>query len=375
MRIGIDGLSVTPREGGFYRAFKQVIECCDDFPAEYEIIVFLSPDTYESLSVKHANIFFRVVNVPSRIRYWAAQLYFPFAEHKYKLDVIYSPISASPILSRAKKVCMVNDLSFLRNPEELTIGARLYWRHLYTHALRKCNKIGCISRATRNDMIDLLRFNGDYIDVIYYYYDGYLQQCIHSNDSAVLGKYGIKGHYLLYVGIIAPRKNVLALIKAFHALSLKRYEFNLVICGKKGWLDESIQTYIELYSLQSRITFTGFVSNGELAVIYKNASLLILPSFMEGFGYTLIEAMSFGVPAIGSNRGSIPEVIDDALFLFDPMDVDSIVKSAEIVLDLKDSDQLLSKKIKQKVWKFSKTNTYRGLLRLLTEWKNTIEIL
>lgn len=366
MRMGIDGLSVTPEEGGFYRAFAQLVECCADFPSGHEVMVFLSRETYESLPFRPANVRFKIVRIPKRLRYWAGQFYYPYAERRYGLDVIYSPVSAAPVFSRSKKVCMVNDLSFLHTPEELTPGARLYWNHLFTVSLRRCNKISCLSEATRKDVMRFMNLNDKEMPVIYPYLDNNIRESS-SDDSRVFDKHGIRGPYILYVGIFAKRKNIEGLIRAFSAIAESEPELKLVLCGKRGWGMDSIEKAIDESPVRQRIILTGFVSDAELSAIYKGASLLVLPSFMEGFGYPLIEAMSFGVLAIGSNRGSIPEIIGDERFIFDPMDTAGMVECMKLAMR-KRSDRTFTEALKQRASRFSRQNTCTALKRLLLEW-------
>ncbi|MEW6540784.1 MAG: glycosyltransferase family 1 protein [Bacillota bacterium] len=369
MRIGIDGLSVTPQEGGFYRAFKQLIGCCETLGDNHSVIVFLSRETFDALPSKPSNVVFKTMVVPYRLRYYISQLYFPFAERRHKLDVIYSPVSASPVLARAKKVCLVHDLSFVRTPNELSSGARLYWHHVYLLALKKCRKIACVSEATKRDIVNFLCIVSSSITVIYHYLDERFCSSRADKAGGILDKYKVQKPYLLYVGILSPRKNINTLLEAFSVLTTSEPDMMLVLCGKKGWKIASIEKCIGKLNLQNRVVLTGFVPDDDLVVLYENASLVVLPSFWEGFGYPLIEAMSQGVVAIGSNRGSIPEIIDDKRFLFDPEDVSEMAECIKKALAVKERQPALDELLRKRASGFSKRNTCKKISELLTHWE------
>jgi glycosyltransferase involved in cell wall biosynthesis len=162
-----------------------------------------------------------------------------------------------------------------------------------------------------------------------------------------------------------PRKNIENLIKAFSILIKSEAKLMLVLCGKRGWGINSIQETINKLAIQDKITITGFVSDSELSVIYKNATVLVLPSFMEGFGFPLIEAMSFGIPVTGSNKGSIPEIIQDKRFLFNPLDINDMAERIRLALYIKKNNPEFAETLKQRALRFSKSNTCKKLQKLL----------
>ncbi|MFT8316565.1 MAG: glycosyltransferase family 1 protein, partial [Clostridium sp.] len=160
--------------------------------------------------------------------------------------------------------------------------------------------------------------------------------------------------YILTVSTISPRKNIDGLIKAFNMIKNK-VNCNLIIAGKNGWMYEDIFKLVETLDLKNKIFFTGSINDDELKFLYKNSKLFVYPSLYEGFGLPPLEAMSYGIPCIVSNRTCIPEVVGDAAIKVNPEDlyeVGNII--VEILKNKEMSSDLLSKandRLKYFSWK------------------------
>ncbi len=130
---------------------------------------------------------------------------------------------------------------------------------------------------------------------------------------------------MLYTGTIQPRKNIAGLIKAW---SIMRRKYNvkckLVIAGKQGWLYSDIMSLIKNSEFSDDIIYMGYIPDEDLPYIFNAADVYVYPSFYEGFGLTILEAMACGVPVIASNNSSLPEVVGDAGILVDPSDNEEI---------------------------------------------------
>lgn len=144
-------------------------------------------------------------------------------------------------------------------------------------------------------------------------------------------KFEIKANrYILSVGNLQPRKNLVRLIRAFIKLKKTEPEIQLVLVGKKAWMyDEILKAAIEG---SEDIIFTDYVDQEELVRLYNGAELFVYPSFFEGFGIPPLEAMACGVPVVVANATSLPEVVGDAGSYFDPFDIDSILESIKKML-------------------------------------------
>ncbi|MGL4990222.1 MAG: glycosyltransferase family 4 protein [Sarcina sp.] len=141
-------------------------------------------------------------------------------------------------------------------------------------------------------------------------------------------KYKINDNYILYVGGFSPRKNILGLIEAF---SLCKNKLNnntkLIIIGFKGASYDIYHSKVLDLHLESDVIFTGFIETSDMPYFYNGASMLLYPSFYEGFGLPPLEAMSCGTPVICSNITSIPEVVGDSAILINPLDIYTLADS------------------------------------------------
>jgi glycosyltransferase involved in cell wall biosynthesis len=177
-----------------------------------------------------------------------------------------------------------------------------------------------VSEQTKEDIIRLLRIPPDKISVIHLAADEQFVPLSETEYLPVLKKYNLPSKYFLFVGNVEPRKNLTGLIRSFHTIK-NAVEENLVIIGAKGWKYSPIYDLVRELGLNDCVHFTGYVEDADLPAIYNGASVLVLPSFYEGYGLPIIEAMRCGVPVIGSNVSSIPEIIGDAGLLIDPRSI------------------------------------------------------
>jgi len=159
--------------------------------------------------------------------------------------------------------------------------------------------------------------------------------------SATRHKFGLKHPLILGVGTLEPRKNHLGLIKAFHkaqsASGTKLRPAMLALAGGPGWLYDETQQLIAKLKIENKVRFLGHVTELELVTLYSMADVFVFPSFYEGFGVPLIEAMACGAPVITSNTSSLPEVAGDAAVLIEPHNTGQIAKA---MLQVLESEQL-----------------------------------
>jgi glycosyltransferase involved in cell wall biosynthesis len=184
-------------------------------------------------------------------------------------------------------------------------------------------------------------------------------------------KYGISKDFVLFVGTLQPRKNIIRLIEAFSKLLKdKKYQespLQLVIVGKKGWQYDEILDSPKKFGIDNKVKFLDFVPDEDLIMLYKNALCFAWPSLYEGFGLPILEAMKMGCPVITSNVSSMPEAGGDAALYVDPENVDDIAKKlSDVVSDPKLRQDMVEKGKKQ-VQKFSWEKTARQTLQILED--------
>lgn len=146
-------------------------------------------------------------------------------------------------------------------------------------------------------------------------------------------KYSLPKKYILFLGTIEPRKNILALIEAYEMAHARLHNpIDLVIAGAPGWKSKSIFKRINHSPLRKQIHIINYVAPEDKYDLYRSASLFVYPSIYEGFGFPVLEAMQAGVPVITTNRSSLPEITDGAAYLINPHRPDEIAEGIERIL-------------------------------------------
>jgi glycosyltransferase involved in cell wall biosynthesis len=249
------------------------------------------------------------------------------------LDVFFFPTRYSyfPLLRPVKTVIAFHDATAERHPRLIfpDARARLFWRIKTWLALRQADRLVTVSEDARRQIADVFKRTEGEIGVITEGPDPVFGL---SSDTgsfpAMRARYGLPSGMpiVLYVGGISPHKNLDGLLRAmegipppWHLALVGEYEKDSFL----GCHAELVELAQEL-GLTERLTFTGFVPDEDLALLYNDATVLVLPSFSEGFGLPVIEAMVSGLPVAASDRNSIPEVLGDAGLLFDPLVPDEI---------------------------------------------------
>ncbi len=180
-----------------------------------------------------------------------------------------------------------------------------------------------------------------------------------------LASIGINKPYLLYVGNAYPHKNLERLLMAFGKLITKYLlDYQLVIAGKKDSFHQALQASVTEFKLQDRVIFPGYVSDQELAGLYKNASLYVFPSLSEGFGLPPLEAMAHSLPVVSSNATCMPEILGDAAMYFNPKDIEEMSQTMLAVLTDKELASSLIKKGSKQVKKYSWRKTAQETLNV-----------
>lgn len=264
------------------------------------------------------------------------------------IDVFFSPhIFLAPTSSRCRKVVTFHDLSFERYPEFYSFQKNV-WHSSMTPRLQaeSADRIIAVSDSTRQDLVDIYGVLPEKIRVIYSGLDPDAGRRVSSEEkNRIREKYGLPENYILYLGTLEPRKNIVSLLKAFEKMKkdgvLKNSDFKLVVAGAKGWLYENIFRTAGNFSSKKDVVFTGFVQEEDKPALYAAAKLFVYPSFYEGFGFPPLEAMAQGTPVITSNISSLPEAAGNAAIMINPTNTDELLQAMKKVL----TDAKLSQKL------------------------------
>lgn len=291
-----------------------------------------------------------------------SQLTLPLALMKFDdIDVFFSPAHYAPRMSPSPNVVTIHDLSYFYFPKEFLKKDLYQLKNWTKYSVKKAKKIICVSQATKKDLIKFYKTPSEKIKVIYNGYE--------KNNRTLNVKtrtFGLKEYkYILYVGTLQPRKNLKTLITAFQKFHKENKDFKLVIAGKKGWLYDEIFSLVKKMKMQENVVFTGFVSDLELHNLYKNAFCFVLPSFYEGFGIPMLEAMAHDLPVIAAGSSALPEVGGDACLYFDPYYYDTLTRLLKRIKKDERLRKTMIEKGKKRVQLFSWSKCAEETLKVL----------
>jgi len=242
-------------------------------------------------------------------------------------DVVHVPWVAAPPHGRVPLVVTVLDLVFLLFPEYLNRKTRWMARMGLHRARRQASAFISISQHTADDLMRLTGLPNQKIHVIPLAAEAYFRPV---PDAQIRERYKLDAPFVLYVGTLEPRKNLITLVRAFAALDYPGLK--LVLAGKKGWMCQDLFTAVEKLGLTERVVFTGFVPDADLPALFSAAQVFAYPSLYEGFGLPVLEAMQCGTPVITTNVSSLPEMAGDAALLVAPDDVRGLTNALRRVL-------------------------------------------
>ncbi len=280
-----------------------------------------------------------------------------------RLDLIHAPTFAIPAKGSAKLIVTVHDLAFMKFPQFYTRRSLKFHQRSARIAACEADLLLAVSHSTKWDIMSLLSVEEERVRVVYegVEIDNSLLDSV--KRRKVLSDHGINKRYILFVGTLEPRKNVVRLLQAFNKLKQKtRFEHLLVLVGPEGWLYQEILRESEKEELKGSVILTNSVSDAELAVLMSEADLFVYPSLYEGFGLPPLEAMACGTPVISSNVSSLPEIVGEAGILVDPNSIDDIAAAMINVLEDSSLRDKLVQKGKQRAKLFSWEQTARETL-------------
>jgi glycosyltransferase involved in cell wall biosynthesis len=240
-------------------------------------------------------------------------------------DVVHSLALGYPVATRKPLVVTVHDLGPLTHPEYFKNTSPWIMRRSLNHTIKQAAAIVCVSQSTADELISLV---GDSarkrIHVVHEGVSPDFFRPAHAECLRGIHSLPVMGTpFILSTGKLSPRKNVLGLIRAMTRLA-DHIPHHLVLVGGDGWSVEETYDLLDESGLRDRVHFPGFVSDDQLRGLYNAASVYVHPSFYEGFGLTILEAMASGCPVVTSNVYSLPEVAGKAALLIDPGNVDEI---------------------------------------------------
>jgi glycosyltransferase involved in cell wall biosynthesis len=270
---------------------------------------------------------FTVKSFPVRNQYIRVPLFLALASLKDSLDILHVQYN-SPPFHRGKLVVTIHDLCFLRFPGFFSRLQGVRLKVLTRLTARKARRIITGSLYSKNDIMKNYKIDTSKISVVPYGVSGdFGPQEKTSKMREILDKYRIPDRYLLCVGRLNPRKNLISLVDAFGRLKLeKKIPHKLVIVGIEDFSATHILRSVEDI-VGEDVIFTGYVDEADLPSVYSGADVFVYPSLFEGVGLPVLEAMRSGIPVVTSNTTSLREIVGDAAITVDPLDVEALSKA------------------------------------------------
>ncbi len=236
-----------------------------------------------------------------------------------KMDLFWLPhINFSSISDGCKKVLTIHDLSFLIYPEFFSFRKNLWHRSLGLRRLvKESDVVVAISDSTKNDIMKIFDVSEDKIRVIPPGVDSRFVKKELCELEGVKEKYKLPEKFIFNIGNLEPRKNIAGLIRAFDSVADKVDDYYLVLAGGVGWRNREILSTIDKSKNREKIKVLGYIDDVDRPALYNLAKLFTYPSFYEGFGLPILEAMACGCPVVTGNASSLSEAAGDAALLVD----------------------------------------------------------
>ena len=357
MRIGLDGIPLASTKTGIghYTFELSSALAAVDTHDEFELI---SPVPFDSSPFEDVPPNLRKVEAAKRKSWWLFGL--PLYIRRQSLALFHGTNYEIPMWNKCPTVLSIHDLSLLLYPQT-------HLNHLVRRArfrlplmARFATKVITATECVKREIVEHLQVDPAKIAVTPYAPRHTFRPLPRAETDQVRTRLGIEETFILFVGTIEPRKNLITLLRAFaEVIQNTGLRPQLVIAGQKGWLMDEISTYVNSESLSDRILFTGYVSDRDLRALYSSCAVCVYPSLYEGFGFPPLEAMSCGAPVIVSDIPVLHEVIGEAAVRVPPLDVQRMAESLVEMLQDKGKRTYFSEAGLNRAGQFTWENTAR----------------
>ena len=240
------------------------------------------------------------------------QTLFPLKLKSIQADLVHGLVNVLPLQTNIPSVVTVHDLSFLRMPEVLPRLKRAYLTKLCAASVARASHIIAVSRQTAMDLMQYFQVDARKISVVYNGVDASFRPASGDGAQRFRQEHNLPERFLLHVGTLEPRKNLVLLIHAFARWRVKAQPadraIKLILAGSQGWFYQQIFAEVQKLGLEKSVQFIGHVPQEELPHLYQAAEAFVYPSLLEGFGLPVLEAMACGTPVLCSRAGSLLEV-------------------------------------------------------------------
>ena len=364
MRIGLDGIPLTKLKTGVgHYTFElaralALADPSDDFQLVSPLPYSLPIDSLQEEGLP-ANVHPVHAEVRGASKHWWT-IGLPLYIRRNPLALFHGTNYDVPVLGGCPTVLTIHDLSSYSHPETLqTRSVRRARYRLPIMALR-ATMIVTPTRAVRLEVCERLNVKPGKVVAVHHAPRPCFRPLPPNQTIETRKRLGIDDDFLLFVGTIEPRKNLLRLIRAFEdVLKATSLRPQLVIAGQQGWLTDELFGYVKGLDFGDRLRWTGYVSDEDLCALYASCRAFVYPSIYEGFGLPPLEAMACGAPVISSLIPSITEVLGSAAHLVSPTDTHALSQSMIQLWENSDERQRLSVAGRARASEFSWERTAR----------------
>jgi len=332
MLIGIDASrAFLKQRTGVEEYSYQVIKHLMDKLQEHQVVLYVRKNQNVNIKNQNDNVKIKIIKLPFLWTQIGLSLEILF----HPVDTLFVPAHTVPIIHPKNTIVTIHGLEYEFCPEAYSFWDRLYMRWSIRNSCQWAKTVIAVSENTKQDLMKLYKVPADKIEVIYEGYDNQVQSSKFKVQSE-------NNKYLLFIGRLEERKNIVGIIKAFEILK-EQYKLphKLVLAGSFGYGKEKIEASIEDSNFRKDIILSGYVSDEEKWELFKNADVFLFPTFYEGFGIPILEAQSVGVPVVCSNNSSISEVVSPRAELLEFQELGSrIPEYSAILVDPNNAEQI-----------------------------------
>ncbi len=344
--------------------YKQNIKSRSPFsllPSLYSFYRSLS--SVSRLPIPSQSRLFRILNENFRL---------PNYLKKHNFQLFHSPNYVLPFFIKTPSIITVHDLFTFDFPKLCRLKSVLYFKLFLPRSIKKADKIITISETVKNDILSRFNVPDKKVDVVPLGISPMFKRTI---NLKVISKYSISNKYILFVGNIEPKKNLVRLLKAFHKLiSEGKISHQLVIAGKKGWKYLEVFSTVHSLNLQNKVVFIGYIPENDLPALYSMAEFFVFPSIYEGFGIPPLEAMACETPVLASNTGALSEITGGNCLMVNPYNTDEIVVGIHKLITDENLRRSYIYKGKKWVKQFTWERTARKTLEVYKQVEDKVKV-
>ena len=372
MRIGLDGIPLaTPRTGVGHYTFELARHLA--LAASEHKFQLISPFAFDP-PIADEDFPPNLKAIRPQIGAWRRRWFavgLPLYLRQAAIDLFHGTNYDVPLWSSCPTVLTIHDLSLLLYGSTHEGRRARRGRYRLPIMARRATAIITPSEAVKQEVSQYLKIKPSMLFVVPEAARSFFKRVPPEESEKVRRRFKIEGDFILYVGTIEPRKNLITLLEAFEeVLQHTELKPQLVVAGKVGWLTDKLFTRAGQSDAADRLVFTGYLGDEELRALYSAASVFVYPSIYEGFGLPVLEAMACGAPVVTSDIPSISETAGKAARLVSPNDVQALAKNVVDLLENKGEQQYLSQAGIKHSQQFSWEKAARATLDVYSEVVN-----